>query len=57
MRMLDATDRTHQDGVFVSGKIKTGNFFFQYCLPEADLFMSRFFAGGSIAMSLTEAEF
>ena len=57
MRMADAAGKTNQGSDFVGGKLKTANFFFSFCVPEADLLVTRFKAGCSIPMSLTEAEF
>jgi hypothetical protein len=57
MRMADSAGKTSQGDDFVSGKLKTATFFFSFCLPEADLLVTRFNAGCSIPMSLTEAEF
>jgi alkylation response protein AidB-like acyl-CoA dehydrogenase len=57
MRMADAAGKSNQDDDFIGGKIKTAKFFFSFCVPEADLLVTRFNAGCSIPMSLTEAEF
>jgi alkylation response protein AidB-like acyl-CoA dehydrogenase len=57
LRMADAAGQTTLNIDFIGGKLKTANFFYAFCLPEADLLVSRFNAGCSIPMSLTEAEF
>jgi alkylation response protein AidB-like acyl-CoA dehydrogenase len=57
MRMVDAAGKTSQGDDFVGGKLKTARFFFSFCVPEADLLVTRFNAGCGIPMSLTEAEF
>jgi alkylation response protein AidB-like acyl-CoA dehydrogenase len=57
VRMVDAAGKTNQGSNFIGGKLKTASFFFSFCLPEADLLITRFNAGCSIPMSLTEEEF
>jgi alkylation response protein AidB-like acyl-CoA dehydrogenase len=57
MRMADAGGKTNLDRDFVGGKLKTAAFFFSFCVPEADLLVTRFNAGCEIQMSLAEAEF
>jgi hypothetical protein len=57
IRMADAAAKTCQGDDFVGGKLKTAKFFFAFCMPEADLLITRFNAGSSIPMSLTETEF
>jgi hypothetical protein len=57
IRMADAAAKTSQGDDFVGGKLKTAKFFFAFCMPEADLLITRFNAGSSISMSLTETEF
>lgn len=57
IRMADAAAKTCQGDDFVGGKLKTAKFFFAFCMPEADLLITRFNAGSSISMSLTETEF
>tara|TARA_B110000503_G_C7171531_1_gene424529 strand:+ start:2570 stop:4351 length:1782 start_codon:yes stop_codon:yes gene_type:complete len=57
MRMVDAAGRSKKDSDFIGGKLKTARFFFSFCVPEADLLVTRFNAGCGIPMSLTEEEF
>jgi alkylation response protein AidB-like acyl-CoA dehydrogenase len=57
IRMADAAGNTNQSSDFIGGKLKTARFFYSFCLPEADLLVTRFNEGCSIPMSLAEAEF